>query len=82
MAIKKNELFVFYDRQIQPIDKKRMSKFDKTAFHDRYYPDQNIITNELINELGAFAIDFTNIHSWYHELPDIDDRCKAVHNLG
>ncbi|MHA1966182.1 MAG: hypothetical protein ACW964_00145 [Candidatus Hodarchaeales archaeon] len=81
MAIKQNELFVFYDGQIQPIDKKRMSKFDKIAFHDRYYPDQNIITNELINELGAFAIDFTNIHSWSHELPDIDDRSARLFTI-
>jgi len=81
MVIKKNEQLIFYDGQIHSIDKERMAKFDKKVFLDRYFPNQDVTTNDLLDELGTFAIDYTNLHSWFQEIPDIDDRSTRLFTI-
>ncbi|MFW9853486.1 MAG: hypothetical protein ACFFFG_00400 [Candidatus Thorarchaeota archaeon] len=82
MVLKRNDQFAFYDGQIHPIDKERMSNFDTMAFIDRFYPDLDTITHEqIIGELGTHAIDFTNIHGWSQEIPDVDDRSARLFTI-
>lgn len=71
----------FYDGLKRPIDKERILKFEKNAIYDRYYSGRVFDHTTLIEDLGTIQIDFTNIHDWLQELPDIDSKSGRIFSL-
>ncbi len=61
----------FYDGRYHSIDKERLNKFEMEAVINRIYGGRNITSTNLIEDLGPIQLDFTNIHPWSEEIPDI-----------
>lgn len=76
------EKLTFYDGRIHPIDKERLYKFETKAVLGRYYNNQQVASISLIEDLGQFNLDFTNVHGMYsEEIPDIDPRSARLFTL-
>lgn len=71
----------FYDGRTKAIDNKRVIKFEIEAVINRYYGGKNIAAATLIEDLGSFQLDFTNVLPWAEDIPDIDKRSARLFTL-
>ncbi len=71
----------FYNGRTRPIDKERILDFELNAIYKRYYTDRLFDHSALIENLGPIQIDYSNIHDWLQEIPDIDPRSARVFSL-
>ena len=82
MTSYKIKKLTFYDGRNHPIDKERLYQFETKAVLDRYYSSQQVASVTLIEDLGPFNLDFTNIHGiTSEEIPDIDPRSARLFTL-
>ena len=71
----------FYNGRTHSIDQKRLAEFETRAIINRYYHGEEINVATLIEELGPINLDFTNIHPWSDQIPDIDKRSARLFTL-
>lgn len=71
----------FYNGRTHPIDKERILDFELNAIYKRYYSDRLFDHSALIENLGPIQIDYSNIHDWLQEIPDIDTRSARIFSL-
>ncbi|MHA1944828.1 MAG: hypothetical protein ACW97W_01900 [Candidatus Hodarchaeales archaeon] len=71
----------FYDGRYHSIDKERLHKFEMEAVINRFYGGRNITSTNLIEDLGPIQLDFTNIHPWSEEIPDIHEKSARLFTL-
>ena len=71
----------FYDGRYHSIDKERLHKFEMEAVINRLYAGRNIPSTMLIEDLGPIQLDFTNVHPWASEIPDINDKSARLFTL-
>lgn len=70
--------FKFYDGTQHFIDTKRMIEFEKKAVMEKYFNKENIIAKDLIETLGPFQFDFTNMMEWSTNIPDINPKSARL----
>ena len=70
LTTKKDDFKFYYGTQFS-IDSKRMIQFEKKAVMEKYFNKEKIIAKDLIDNLGPFHFDFTNMMEWSTNIPDI-----------
>jgi hypothetical protein len=68
----------FHDGRTTPITQDRLVQFDISSVVDRFYQTRTIDASAVICDLGPIHIDFTNIHDWAEDIPDIDNRSARI----
>ncbi len=63
--------FKFYNGQENAIEVKRMTDFEVKSTRDRLFEGRSIDSPALVEELGPCVIDFSNVHGWSEDIPDI-----------
>lgn len=71
----------FYNGRLHSIDKKRLFEFEMKALLDRYYSGRDIDAGNILEDLGPLALDYTNVHYWSKEIPDIDQRSARLFTM-
>ncbi|MHA2098952.1 MAG: hypothetical protein ACW99A_09710 [Candidatus Kariarchaeaceae archaeon] len=71
----------FHDGRKYKITSEKMYAFDNTSIFDRYYPDKTKEAYEVFEDLGGFALDFTNLFEGFEEIPDINDKSSRLFTL-
>ncbi|MFW9855168.1 MAG: hypothetical protein ACFFFG_08900 [Candidatus Thorarchaeota archaeon] len=71
----------FYNGRIHHIDIERVFRFEMEAVINRYYSGLEIDSITLIEDLGPIQLDFTNVHPWGPEIPDVDERSARLFTL-
>ncbi len=66
-------MILFHDGREKAIDVKRMIEFENKSTHARFFKGYDEVSAKtLLEELGACAIDYTNVHqTWSKTIPDI-----------
>ncbi|MFX0141114.1 MAG: hypothetical protein ACFFDN_46175, partial [Candidatus Hodarchaeota archaeon] len=59
----------------------RMTEFENKSAFDRLFSSPAIELTTAFEQLGPCAIDFTNIHVWSKDIPDIDERSARIFSL-
>lgn len=55
--------------------------FEQKSMIERYFESREFETSTLIEIFGPWAIDFTNLHGWSKEIPDIDPRSARLFSI-
>ncbi|MHA2334893.1 MAG: hypothetical protein ACXAEU_22890 [Candidatus Hodarchaeales archaeon] len=71
----------FYDGRTHPIDQERLIEFDVKSVSDRYYSSRVIDAAKVIDDMGPFHLDYTNVQFVSSDLPDIDKRSARLFTL-
>ncbi len=71
----------FFNGRYNSIDNERLYNFELKALLNRYYPDYETETINLIEELGSCMIDYSNSQHWSREIPDIDPRSARLFSI-
>lgn len=62
----------FHNGREEPIDVDRIIEFENRSLNDRLFQGQEEVdAKTLLEELGPCVIDFTNVHGWSQDIPDI-----------
>ncbi|MFW9777811.1 MAG: hypothetical protein ACFFE8_03075 [Candidatus Heimdallarchaeota archaeon] len=72
---------VFYNGRNHYIDKDRVFKFEMAAVINRYYSGRQIDSTTLIEDLGPIQLDFTDVHPWAPQIPDINEKSARLFTL-
>jgi hypothetical protein len=72
---------VIHDGRELPIDLERMTKFDQISMIQRYFGNREVDTSKIIEMLGPWVVDFTNLHAWSKDIPDIDSRSARLFSI-
>ncbi|UCG04123.1 MAG: hypothetical protein JSW11_09070 [Candidatus Heimdallarchaeota archaeon] len=72
---------IIHDGREEPVELERMIVFEKNAYERFYEPSREYNTTRQIEKLGPVLIDFTNIHSWAKDIPDIDPRSARLFSV-
>ena len=59
----------------------KMIEFDQESIFGRFYRSRPFDTSNMFEQLGDWPVDFTNIHDWAKEIPDIDPRSARIFSL-
>ncbi|MHA2238220.1 MAG: hypothetical protein ACXAB2_07610 [Candidatus Hodarchaeales archaeon] len=70
-----------HDGRKKPIDVDRMTEFENHSLIDKLFLGREIEVTSVFEQLGSWILDFTNIHIWSKEIPDIDDRSARLFSL-
>ncbi len=70
-----------YDGRKKPIDVERMIELENISVIENLFSGRAIELATWFEKLGPWPIDFTNIHVWSKEIPDIDDRSARLFSL-
>lgn len=68
----------FYDGRTAPIDQERLINFEIKSVIERYYHNRTMDAATVIDDIGPFHVDYTNIQHWSREIPDIDKRSARL----
>lgn len=71
----------FHDGRDEPVSSDRMLAFDKDGMVRRLYGNKTLDATEVVDDLGPYTLDFTNMHSWGQEIPDIDERSARMFSV-
>ncbi|MFW9991528.1 MAG: hypothetical protein ACFFD4_05675 [Candidatus Odinarchaeota archaeon] len=71
----------FYNGREHSIDKEQLYEFETKAVIDRYYSGRDIDASTLLEDLGPTVLDYTNVHHWSKEIPDIDKRSARLFTM-
>ncbi|MHA2363817.1 MAG: hypothetical protein ACXAC7_07650 [Candidatus Hodarchaeales archaeon] len=71
----------FYNGRVHSIEKERFVEFEIASILDRYYSGLNIDSVILLEDLGPFALDFTNVYQWSKEIQDIDKKSARLFTI-
>ncbi|MHA2250751.1 MAG: hypothetical protein ACXAD7_10325 [Candidatus Kariarchaeaceae archaeon] len=71
----------FHDGRKFKIPSDKMAPFDYTSIFERYYPDKTKQAYEVFEDLGGFALEFTNLLEGYEGIPDVDDKSSRLFTL-
>ncbi len=72
---------IIHDGREEPVELERMMEFEKYAYERFYEPGREYDTTRQIEKLGPVLIDFTNVHSWAKDIPDIDPRSARLFSI-
>ncbi len=70
-----------YNGRKKPIDVERMTELENNGVLERLFSSSAIELAAVFEQLGPWACDFTNIHVWSKEIPDIDERSARLFSL-
>ena len=56
----------------------KITEFDQESIFGRFYRSRSFDTVNIFEQLGDWSVDFTNVHDWAKEIPDIDPRSARV----
>ncbi|MFX0151052.1 MAG: hypothetical protein ACFFAJ_09750 [Candidatus Hodarchaeota archaeon] len=82
--MRKNEQLlniIIYSGRQNALDVKRMNEFDLKSINEKFYPSRDIDSSSLFEQFGDWCVDFTNVHGWAEEIPDIDPRSARLFTL-
>ncbi len=66
---------IFHDGLQEPIDVERMTEFDVASILDQLYDTRSDIdSSHVLEELGSWALDYTNLYDWSGNTPDIQSK--------
>ncbi|MFW9777550.1 MAG: hypothetical protein ACFFE8_01770 [Candidatus Heimdallarchaeota archaeon] len=72
---------IIHDGREDPIDLERMIRFDQASAIERYFGDREVDTSKIFEMFGPWVIDFTNLHAWSKDIPDIDPRSARLFSI-
>ncbi|MFX0015099.1 MAG: hypothetical protein ACFFB2_08250 [Promethearchaeota archaeon] len=72
---------IIHDGREEPIELGQMIDFEKNVYERFYEPAREYDTTHQIEKLGPVLIDFTNVHSWAKDIPDIDPRSARLFSV-
>lgn len=81
MSTNQIKRLTFYNGRTHYIDKERIFKFEMEAVINRFYSGRPINSTTLIEDLGPIQLDFTDVHPWAPEIPDINERSARLFTL-
>ena len=70
-----------YNGREQAIDIERMAEFETRSIFGRLFHGRDMDTTSLFEQLGPWVLDFTNVHGWSEEIPDIDHRSARLFTI-
>ncbi len=70
-----------YNGRKKPIDVERMTELENIGIVEKFFSGRGIELASVFEQLGPWACDFTNIHIWSKEIPDIDERSSRLFSL-
>lgn len=73
-----NRKITFHDGLKEPINSERLLDLETEAIMGRLFSGGAIDATTLFEQLGSSALDFTNIHDWSEEIPDISSRSARI----
>jgi len=68
----------FHDGLRESIDVKRMTEFDVNSILDQLYGNRDVDSSEIIEELGPWVLDFSNIFGWSENISDVDSQSARL----
>jgi hypothetical protein len=71
----------FYDGRKHKISAEQNAKFDLHSIFKRYYHDKTKQAYEVFEDLGGFALDFSNAMVGYDEIPDVDEKSARLFSI-
>ena len=71
----------FHDGLKESIDVKRMTEFDVNSILDQLYKNRDVDSSEVIEELGPWVLDFSNIFGWSENIPDVDSQSARLFQI-
>lgn len=73
--------FQFHDGLKESIDVKRMTEFDVNSILNQLYEHRDVDSSELLEELGPWALDFSNVFGWSENIPDVDPQSARLFQI-
>jgi len=70
-----------YNGRTKTLDVEKMIKFDQESVFGRYYRSRPLDTSNMFEQFGDWVVDYTNVHSWAEEIPDVDPRSARLFTL-
>ncbi|MCK5347385.1 MAG: hypothetical protein KAR20_28440, partial [Candidatus Heimdallarchaeota archaeon] len=71
----------FHDGLKESIDVERMTEFDVDSILNQLYDNRDVDSSELLQELGPWALDFSNIFGWSENIPDVDPQSARLFQI-
>jgi hypothetical protein len=65
----------------KPLDVKQMAEFDSKSIFERFFKSQTYDASNMFELMGDWVVDFTNLHDWAKEIPDIDPKSARIFTL-
>ncbi len=59
----------------------RLNEFDLKSVSEKFFPTRDIDSSSLFEQFGDWGVDFTNVHGWAEEIPDIDPRSARLFTI-
>lgn len=73
---------IFHDGIKEPIDVERMSEFDIQSVLDQLFDSRTDIDSaSVLEELGPWVLDYTNLHDWSENIPDVQKNGSRLFQL-
>ncbi|MBD3405955.1 MAG: hypothetical protein GF411_07500 [Candidatus Lokiarchaeota archaeon] len=72
---------IFHDGRVKQATSDQMAKFDSESVIELLYESTERGTVHVTEETGPYVIDFSNIHPWGKEIPDIDKRSTRIFSI-
>ena len=68
----------FHNGQKEPLNSERMADFERKSIMARLFSEEVINATSLLEQLGPTILDYTNIHDWSQEIPDISTKSARI----
>ncbi|MFX0122142.1 MAG: hypothetical protein ACFFAE_00760 [Candidatus Hodarchaeota archaeon] len=72
---------IIHNGRQKPLDVERMVEFDIKSIKEKFFPTRDIDSSTLFEQFGDWGVDFTNVHGWAEEIPDIDPRSARLFTI-
>ncbi len=84
MTLRKNDQtlnLIIHDGRQNALDVDRLKDFDLKSVSEKFFPTRDIDSSSLFEQFGDWCVDFTNVHGWAEEIPDIDPRSARLFTI-
>jgi hypothetical protein len=71
----------FHNGLKEIIKSEQLIEFDYNSIMKRFFHSRDLDTSKMLEQLGDWILDFTNVHDWRKEIPDIDTRSARIFSL-
>ena len=72
---------ILHNGRQKALDVVRLEEFDLKSISEKFFPNRDIDSSSLFEQFGDWCVDFTNVHGWAKEMPDIDPRSARLFTI-
>ena len=72
---------IIHNGRHNALDVEQILEFDINSLTEKYFPTRDIDSSILFEQFGDWCVDFTNVHGWAEEIPDIDPRSARLFTI-